>query len=445
MVDLSFSKPRPGITFKNSKLYVFSACRVSVLKGWPDMAAWTRAKAQPQWRRFRPVLDIKANKVGNMRSLHRSRAAMPWPRRAEETLLHDPADIAPPVRADDALVERNPIEGWIMKVERRIEREGQLTLDFIAGIPQEVRSVVAQFPERHWHLLSMVARCGNSAMEVLRSNPALGFAIASCWVFSDVRSARAMGWIRRMTSRRRRDIAAALGFPHREASVQVLGKLQPDACSISNLLVLRRLIADPGAAKLLAHARVIDTALLALMTHTHLRASVGRRFLLQVAMGREFPVRRDLLPGIFYDYRRMSRLFQQKDERHRRFHSVEDLVAAHDALARRVVRQSQKTMADLVFPAPPLIGSDGIIPITSPDELRAEGRTQRNCVAMFACDVSAGQMFFYRMLEPERATIALRLNGAKWELNEVSAAMNRPVSEPCHHALGAWLGMDIPF
>ena len=78
---MSYEKSRPGIAFKNGKLYVFSKCRVSVLKGWPEMAAWTRSKGQPLWCRFRPLLDIAANTAGDVRSRHRFHPALPVPPR----------------------------------------------------------------------------------------------------------------------------------------------------------------------------------------------------------------------------------------------------------------------------------------------------------------------------------------------------------------------------
>lgn len=447
---MNFSKPRPGITFKNGKLYVFSRYRVSVLKGWPEMAAWTRSSSRPQWQRFRPVIDIAKEKIGNTRPRHRSPTAMRWwPQRVEEAvrnLAHDqieePWEAMVPDPADDFEATPAHSEKAVWDFEMRMAGEAQDTLIFIGTIPELVRDVVARFPSRHWHLASMVARC-ESTLQLLQENPGMGYAMASCWVFSNAQSGEAMRWIRRMALRRRRDIVAALGFPQREAAVQVLAKLKPDSCSVMNILLLRDLMNCPDARKLLAHALCIDNTLLTLMSFEPLRATVSDKFISQVAFEQNPTTRRDMVPGVLFDYLRMLKILRIKEGR--RFQNVESLVSAHDKLARRVLEFVHSERKDIEFSEPPVRGCDGIIPIRNVVELCEEAREQKNCVASLAWNITDGKVFIYRMISPERATVSLRKKDGVWTLDEVAAAGNQPVSKQAHMAIADWLGIEIPF
>lgn len=415
------------------------------------MAAWTRSSNKPHWQRFRPAIDIAKQQIGSTRSHHRSPTAMRWwPQRVEEAAWRieqeQVEDVVQLAEADEAFAPDRANEyeedGWCRFYRRRMAVEKQIISDFIAGIPAPVRDVVARFPARHWHLLSMVARC-DSTLQLLQETPGLGFAMASCWVFSNAQSGQAMRWIRRMAPRRRRDIVAALGFPKSEAAVRVLAKLKPDSCSVSNILLLKDLLEVKYASKILAHAPLIDNTLLTLMSFAPLQAAVSPRFVSQVALGRNFATCREMLPGMLWDCMRMRKLLRVKDVK--RFQNVESLVVAHDKLSQLVLEKAHSERKDIKFPEPPVCGCDGISPILNVVDLCEEAREQRNCVASLAWDIIDRSLFVYRMHKPVRATIALRHEGGVWALSEVAAAGNQPVSTEAHAAIGDWLGIEIPF
>jgi hypothetical protein len=156
---------------------------------------------------------------------------------------NDPADFGVEVERAEPVEDMDECR---RRWEERDQRERSLIGDFVVCIPAKVQKVVAPFATRHWHLLSMAARC-DPRLDLLGDNPALGFAMASCWCFCGIPSGQAMRWIRKMISRRRRDIAGALGFPKRETTVRVLSKLSPDACCIGHLLSRRHKSATPGS------------------------------------------------------------------------------------------------------------------------------------------------------------------------------------------------------
>ena len=427
-----FTKPRRGIAFKNGKLYIFSNFRVCVLKPWPELAAWTRSKETP-WQRFRPVLDLWGKSASAVRSHHRSPPDQTWLTRAEEA--RNLAAIAA-MRAE----EPSAYEAF----HKREARKRSLIEEFTQSIPAEVRSLVSNFSTRHWHLLCMLARCDGS-LEILRDNPALGFAMASCWAFADVRSGRAMGWIRRRISKRWRDIAADLGFPNRESVVRILSKLPPEDCCVRRILSLRDMIADPALMKVLAHAKVLDGLTIATLRHPTLRAASSPRLCAQIASGQPLPVERGRVARLFFDYVRMRREFGEDAQTPQRFHSVESLIKAHDALAAR--RCARWLLSDMQyeFPEPPLPSTEGIVPIRNVSELYAEAQEQQNCVASYAKYVADGEYYVYRMLAPERATISLRREGRGWTLGEVAAFRNASVSKSAYASVAAWLRIDLPF
>lgn len=78
------------------------------------------------------------------------------------------------------------------------------------------------------------------------------------------------------------------------------------------------------------------------------------RLLAKIASGQPLPVGRDLVVGMIHDFCRMCRLLGEEAQVQRRFHSVEALVKAHDALAARVLAKGCASDMQYEFPAPPV-------------------------------------------------------------------------------------------
>lgn len=117
----------------------------------------------------------------------------------------------------------------------------------------------------------------------------------------------------------------------------------------------------------------------------------------------------------------------------------------HDRWMRRVNRDpvlaSQRGDA---FPPPPFPGTTAIEPILNAGDLAAEGRQMRHCVASYAQRVSAGRCYLYRMLEPERATIEIVLDGAVPTLGQFKRANNAVPGQAAWDAVDAWLREHRP-
>lgn len=100
----------------------------------------------------------------------------------------------------------------------------------------------------------------------------------------------------------------------------------------------------------------------------------------------------------------------------------------------------------LVFPAPPLRGlavpGVHISAIGSHSELVAEGDVMQHCAGSqksYARRVASGQLFFYRMLRPERLTIAIRPGFLGWTVEEMKGFRNRSPLDSSRTLVLNWL------
>jgi hypothetical protein len=194
-----FSTPRIGTIFQKSrgKLFSFDVSSISVMAVWPKPLAWRKTRRRG-WYHYRPKITIPA---GPLDAVVRIQPAHPGP---------DGEQDRPPV------VE--PLFPFELAWRRWYDR-----------IPVEVRNAIAPFRSRHWQLLSLVARCGNAALDLLIANPALAYALASNWIFHKpavqrpLRSARAL----LAKGKRQRDILEWLSFPATEAFRKLLMKVSP--------------------------------------------------------------------------------------------------------------------------------------------------------------------------------------------------------------------------
>lgn len=84
------------------------------------------------------------------------------------------------------------------------------------------------------------------------------------------------------------------------------------------------------------------------------------------------------------------------------------------------------------YPTPPLPAADAIEPLTTWLELLEEGATMHHCVGSYDVHVACGDVFIYRLKDPQRLTIALERKNRQWVLGEVRGYCN---SNPSVHAL----------
>ena len=92
-----------------------------------------------------------------------------------------------------------------------------------------------------------------------------------------------------------------------------------------------------------------------------------------------------------------------------------------------------------LFPMPPLIGTNTIIPITTAKELFQEGADMHHCVASYAGKIMQNQCYIYRILEPERATVEIGYENGTLLLNQIKLINNGKPSEETVEVVSKWI------
>jgi hypothetical protein len=237
---------------------------------------------------------------------------------------------------------------------------------------------------------------------------------------------------------RQRELAFYLRFPESEAVVRILRKIPPEALSEDRLNRLRNAVASPELLKALSHLAVVSAAVIALTTEQLLFTSVTPSFLAEVAQddgGAEGE-------GVAVLLRESLQMRAQMDPgRSVRVDSLARLRQVHGELLRDYARWVEARIEASKFPPPPVPSLLGVVePLDSAEQLVLEGRQQSNCVASYAPRVREGRVFIYRVLQPERATLSLiRTEAGRWEIGELKASRNRPVSEQTLDLVEQWL------
>lgn len=90
------------------------------------------------------------------------------------------------------------------------------------------------------------------------------------------------------------------------------------------------------------------------------------------------------------------------------------------------------------LPEPPLAGNDQVHPICTLEDLREEGRLMHHCVASYVDAILSGQCYIYRILQPQRATIEVRLRGDQASVRQVAQAYNGKPNEDTLTAVQQW-------
>lgn len=433
---------RPGRAFRDGKLYEFSRTGIIVASQWPDMRAW-RKTPKGRWKQIRPLMHLR--REGGMWTLQ----LMPKERRVRPFGRIPPIRLRLRAQPDVVALESvgpdfgHPgLEGCealgFIRQEWEIKQD-RLADAYLHPVPETLKRLAASFPSRHWHLLNLLARCPG-ADEPLASSPALGFALASCWVFRERRPSHPWRSVRSLLKQRRTRIAEWLGFHGDASTLRTLEKLAPADCSIPALLILRRIL--PERKMVLRHMRYLNLGLLRLLECEGESFRMSPRFLNDASesrqrMGEAQARVRDLL-------------WLEQNHGGRRqvtLHSWDELVSRHDRMVDRLNRPDLRIRSPYVLPRPPYpdppLRPDGfglvMEPLRNEEQLRIEGAVQRNCTGRLGDHVAEGRIYLYRMLRPERATVAVAPTGdGGWRLSEIKAAENREVDAATVAAALRW-------
>jgi hypothetical protein len=319
-----------------------------------------------------------------------------------------------------------PAESFQLTYQRRAAFRA-----FRSFIPEELAGTCEDIPARQWMMLNLMQASPHAA-ELAIGNPALVFALSHPKFFREQFSTLEGAAI--VAKRRQREVASWVGFPESDSSVKTLSKLVPASVTISSLKAMRRGIYEPHGKKLLSHLPVINAGVVAFAADRELCESVPMSLLEEVSRTAAENSDCHAAPML----QECMQLCRFLGESAKRPSSLRKLQEWHFDMSRRwAIKNPPQTGPIFV---PPLEGTPTIQPILSESELLQEGMEQNNCVAIRLKSVREGKAFIYRVIAPERATMAIvRGPSGQWVIQEIKLRFNREVSPSTLKHANDWL------
>ena len=317
---------------------------------------------------------------------------------------------------------------------------------FREEIPPRFAEAVERFQSHQWAVLKLM-REEKVFRDLMASNPVLGYCLANNGEFRGTSAKIAERLAIPHGHGKQKEILAWLGFPGTPAMVKLLRRIMPEAASPFMMRCLRNALArDAGVAKVLAHQPCVGTGVLALTCNPRMAGLVSHALLSEVAsMENEVT---DSPAAERLDHA-LVLLAEMRDARAiTPFRSVGEIEAFHDEVAEEYEAHKERLAAArrerierrYMFPDPPIPGTESIEPIVSSVELKKEGKEQRHCAGSYEKSVRSGRRYFYRVLSPERATLAIYpASDGCWRRGEIRRKANQPVSHETVAHVDAWL------
>lgn len=399
----------PGFRFKDGKLLVFEAERITLVKVWPEPEAAQKVGDGP-WRPIRPDF----------------RLVRPYRRRTKRDESARPRQLMLPL----ALPPKPPTRSELAEQKRRAFDSLRFSL------PRELARVLEHFQCGQYGLIA-VFRAAAAFLDLLVSNPPLAFCLADEFG-RDQRSTDVSG----LLALRQAEIAERLGFPATPAAARTLRKVVPESVTPDSARQLRQALRNDDAQRKLAHLGKINAGVMVLLGEEALRAAVTPVLLEDVAQDSREKYRAETA-DLLRDVLALERELRGSD-RPPVLTSVARVRKAHADLSEEYAVKKASGILDSRFPPPPVRGTADVVPLTDPRDLITEGLRQHNCVASYAPAVVRRDTFIYRVLRPQRATLAIRRQaGGRWYCAELKSACNGSVTPATRQAVQRWLDERI--
>lgn len=423
----AFSPPtEPGFHFKDGKLNIFRDDAVMQITGWPEPSAIRKSAATGRWEAFDPEFRL-------VKPYRKSRP--PKPRPVRRRVEMPPEQMAFDFFAGPKGTEKESAP----KLTKAQERKRAFD-QFRFSLPKEIAKALEPFQSHQWPLL-LLLRYDESALDLVRANPALGYLLA-----------QRMGGDREMIrtlkcgTLRQKEILGCLDFPETNGEVKLFRKVDPASVNGDNwqglLGILRR--SDEMTRQKLSHVPRINTGVASILLSPEVGRSVGQHLLNEVAgdPGEKYRAR---VERMVIDTLRMQEEMRSRDPvttfpNRSRLEEVHARVGERYREVRHRIDAIRREGTDN-FSRPPLPAlRDKIEPIVSPEGLAAESEEQGNCVSTYARRVRRGDTFIYRVFSPERCTLSIvRSPGGDWKIGELEARFNTGAKPETRDFVQAWV------
>lgn len=472
---MPFPKRYDHLFLRDGKLYFICGKGLLVMRAWPPYA-WFRESRDARWIQCRPelfsfaqghritlkggwnsgntdLLDMFGSWQGLQDYCRRSRSELETYRNHTilgQEPLHISEVLQSPARREYEDVPRLakvPPRAWFQIHDTKwFRRQLQKLVDiekFYLAVPAEVCDAIRDFPDRHYSLTSLCARCPGG-LDLLYSTPHIAYMLANCFAFGKrvkrpLRSARAL-----LAKKQIRQLEW-LGFAHpSKSTVRILRKIPKKCCNIELLLYLREALQSPIAHEFLSHVTRINRGVVRIVSDPNLLPWASHSLLNELGHDIDEDVRAKL--GWEMQHVIEMGLADGPGAPDRApFRSVHDVRQRYVNLLeiRRDIPYDGLLplgAADLAFPEPPIEGNSQIVPIRTFKDLLEEGRQCRHCIASYTREIIVGQKYAYRVQsQEERATLLLTYESGEWVVSDCRGMANRSVSQELEDLIGMWL------
>lgn len=311
---------------------------------------------------------------------------------------------------------------------------------FVAGIPSRVARLVRRYQFGQSLLLASLA-ARSEVGDLAQSNANLLWLLA----LGAYEGRVAVGDVAKLSLRKQADLLRLLAGSGGKAQVRFLRKVRPREGTLSEARLLCRAVQEPAIVHALRHRPAIPMRLLALLTAHPLLAREELVPLMEAKLAetddpdpeRVLRLHRALKDLELFQPRGPS-LVDGVETAMRELDAPPSLVRSALHGFRTPQRRDERDEPPKPFPPPPLPGAATIVPITTAGELAREGTTQRHCVGSYAHAVRRGDLYIYRVLAPQRATVEVVLKNNEIKLGQLKLSRNRKPDAATVEAVKAW-------
>lgn len=350
-----------------------------------------------------------------------------------------------------------------------VEQKAEALTQFKQALPDEIVQIAGPFGSHQWALMTFMHE-DEWAMDLARGNPVLAYALANNSQFRGTSPDIAAVQARWHCHRKQRALLEWLGFPGTDKVARLLRKVPPEVVTPITLHRLAHaLTSDERVLGLLSHVPRITSTVLDLATTLKYLDLITPTLLKEVAERPEpeggTAVGDLILEGLVFMEKirpmpalapltrlaQVVRFREEAEAAHNMYQECQEAFRRAAAARRaRLRREEQARMREqerlrearndaLGLPPPPFPGTRSIVPLTSAKQMREESEEQQHCVKAYTDHVLRGGLYIYKILAPERATLAIKKGANGWCKSELKAAYNRRVSQATVRAVDIWL------
>jgi len=311
---------------------------------------------------------------------------------------------------------------------------------FIQKIPSEVRELVLPFGLLQTKLIQMCARSWE-VRQLLSDFPILSWVIANYLQGREFTPEQ----LSRLLKKKRKQILAEIYSKGSNADVRMLRKIRfrKQPLTAISLMAIKDAIKNDYAHKF-RHLKFIPLQLLIILgCHPFLWESN----MLPMLANKIYPDQTEMMREIkrigqlWEDTIALGEALNTEVIRHlNKCGSVESLKKIHDQWTRDL-NQLTVSLHDsqVLFPEAPIKGNKAITQIMNLADLRQEGREMHHCVGGYAKKILERKSFIFKVLQPERATLELKIVGRDIQIGQLRGKYNKRPSDEAFKVVQDWI------